>query len=115
MFICKLKIFFFVLVSLYGTAIISQRAAVVYKNQLKISPFRFLDPVHSGVELSYERRHMGRYATQLSGMYFIKSNFISKYQNYNGYRIALEEKYFLSGWARILYLSAEAIYQNNSF
>jgi hypothetical protein len=111
----KLKILLFVQICLPASTVHSQNKPGNYNTQVKVSPFRLLDPVHSGIALSYERRYHKKYATQISGMYFTRNNFTRAYENYKGFRFSLEEKYFLPGGFQNEYFSAEVIYQKNKF
>jgi hypothetical protein len=40
-----------------------------YKNRIKISPFRIIDPINPGIEVNFERLHSKSFATQLSAAY----------------------------------------------
>ena len=91
----------------------SQTVISKYQNQVKLSPFRFADPLHSGIELGYERLH-GYFSTQLSAGYLFTTTFNQAYKNYKGFRIGVEEKFFLR-YRQNRYLSFEAIHQQNSF
>ena len=111
----KLKTLLFVLITLHTITAKCQHNSSTYKNQVKVSPFRLLDPVHSGIEISYERKHAANFSAQFSATYFIKNNFAHDYEDYKGYRFGIEEKYFFPYRIRNIYLSAEAVYQKNSF
>ena len=68
------------------------------KNQIKFTLARPIAyATYPGFELSYQRYHTHRWATQVSGMY-IKDIFNAIYINHNngGYRVGLEEKYFVN-------------------
>lgn len=110
----KFKVVFFLMLILQQTGVAQQKGGD-YKHQVKISPFRLLDPVHSGIEIGYERKHSPRYSTQFSATFFMRSIYNRAYENYKGYRLGVEEKYFFTNRTRKIYLSAEAVYQKNSF
>lgn len=82
-----------------------------YRNQLKVSPIRILDPFNPGFELSYERHFSKRFSTQLS-MALLKDAFkITGNDDYKGYRVALEEKYFVTNTKRFRpYVSLDVVY-----
>lgn len=86
-----------------------------YRNQFKISPLRILDPVNPGFELSYERLHSKRFSTQLS--FARLTNVIAKhYPDFRGYRISLEEKYFLKAASKTSrYISVDMIHTDSNF
>jgi hypothetical protein len=111
----KLKILLFLVAGLNSASSFSQHKKAVYYNQVKISPFRLVDPVHSGIEFSYERRHNKNYAGQFSFTQFITNNFTKDYENYKGFRVSIEEKYYFPLYIRNPYLSLEAVFQKNSY
>ena len=101
---------------IFPVIVFGQHIDSTYKNQIKISPFRIVDPVNPGVEISYERLHSKRFSTQLSVAYMTDVFGKFPYTNLRGYRVSLEEKYFihLSTKARN-YLSADIVYNNSNF
>ena len=87
-----------------------------YKNQLKLSPFRLIDFVNPGLELSYERMYHKKYSTQLSAAWMSDPLQATEFKNYNGERIALEEKYFYMQKKYLrTYFSAELVVLNTNF
>ena len=101
-------------VAIVNTAV-AQQTERLYFNQVKLSPFRFIDPVFSGVELAYQRRH-GQLASQVSIGKFFTTVLNSAYNNYDGYRIGAEERYFFKNkHDQERYLSLELVHQFNSF
>lgn len=82
-----------------------------YKNQLKFSPFRLIDPVNPGVELSYERLHGKNFSTQLSVAYMTDPLKAAYYSSFKGFRLALEEKYFIENTSFVhKYFSTDIVF-----
>ena len=79
------------------------------KNQIKFSPFKLVDPVNPGIELSLEHRFGNRSSTQLSYAYMINLFPSTGYTDYSGNRIVIEQKYFLRPLSnsQVAYLSLE--------
>jgi hypothetical protein len=91
-----------------------------YKNQIKLSPFRFFR-ASQGVELSYVREYFIQnriFSTQLSGEYIFGS-FSTDYPDnkpYNGFSVALEQKYFYDFYNNDQeYVSFDYRYTYNTF
>src|SRR5215203_797665 len=106
------KLFCFLLLILSASSILAQKDIPVWKNQLKLSPFRTIDLVNPGIEVSYERRQNARFSTQLS-LGLMKDIFnLMHFTNYAGTRISLEEKFFPRGGSSNQYYSIEAAYLN---
>lgn len=66
-----------------------------YKNQLKLSPLKIIDLINPGLEVSYERR-TGNFSTQISAAYLTDVFNISGFSQLKGFRVGLEEKYFVN-------------------
>jgi hypothetical protein len=65
------------------------------KNQIKLSLSKLIDPINSGIEMSYERRFTKRLATQFTGAYLFNLNKVPPFTSYIGIKLAIEEKYYL--------------------
>lgn len=80
-------------------------------NQIKTSPIRLLDLVNPGVELSYERFYAKHYSSQVSLSYLKDFFKVTPFNNYKGFRISFEEKYFINKLATYRpYYAGELIY-----
>ena len=91
---------------------IAQRSNRIYKNQIKFSTFRIVDFVNQGIELNYERSHSKKFAFELSAAYM--GNIVST-DNFEGFRIGLEEKRFITQTLkRKSYVSSQIVYNNSS-
>ena len=66
-----------------------------YKNQLKISLFRYIDPINPGAEISFERITSKKSSFQLSISYLDDLLSTTNRVMYGGYRISVEKKYFV--------------------
>ena len=71
------------------------------KNRLAVRPLALLGFIHPGIDISYQRLHGTKYATQLNVRYFIsmKDNWVTGQnnnytRNARGFRLNLEEKFF---------------------
>lgn len=110
---CILLIFlFFIFHAIYSQTI----EAKLYKNQIRWSAFRMLDPINPGLEIGYERMFKGKYSTQLS--YAIMRDYakVSKYKDFDGIRLSLEQKFFYEIRENLLYFHAvEFVYSHNTF
>lgn len=73
----------------------TQNDSTIYKNQLKFSPAKVFDIINPGIEISYEKR-TGNFSTQVSASYLTDLLNITEYNQLKGFRINLEEKYFLN-------------------
>ena len=106
-----------VLILLFGSLapVFSQPELLPHPNQIKFFPMRLLDPVHSGIELAYERKLNPHIALQPSVVLFVKNNFNKEYENFKGRRLALEGKYYFPYRVRNSYVSVEAAFLKNSF
>jgi hypothetical protein len=69
----------------------------IYKNQIKISPFRLITEVR-GLEISFERQYLNKHSTQLSTAYifdpFSKTKFSTR-KKLRGFSLGVEQKYFI--------------------
>jgi hypothetical protein len=111
---CKKHLLLYLLVTIH--LLVNAQINREPNNQLKFAPLRLIDPVHSGFEISYEKRYNDRFSTQGIAGYLTKGIFNNDYKNYKGYRLGIEQKYFYTlrrGPER--YLSVELITQKNSF
>ncbi len=98
----------FVLTLQYASA---QTDLNTFKNQLKISPFRMIDPINPGLELSYERLHNKKFSTQLSVAYMTDPLKAAYYNSFKGGRVAIEEKYFTETTPLLRkYVSTDIVY-----
>jgi hypothetical protein len=111
------KVFFCLIIFLSNIHNLSAQDSVSsYKNHITLSPFRVIDLMNPGIELSYERNHSLRYSTQLSFALMTDPVKLMPYTDFSGYRIALEEKYFLKHIESYsTYTSAELIYYKITF
>ncbi len=85
------------------------------RNQIKLSPYRLIDPVNPGLEISYERRHGQRLSTQIALGYMTDNHIrgFTPYDSYEGVRIGLEEKFYLTPESRAKsYFSLDLAYLN---
>lgn len=62
------------------------------KGIIFFSPFKLLDPVNPGVELSYEKAYCQKWATHVAATYVIQITGVDR--NVSGYRLQVEQKYF---------------------
>ncbi len=93
-----------------------QDDSLLFKNQLKFSPLRVIDFINPGFEMSYERSFSKLSSTQLSVGYMADPFHFTPFQNTNGYRLALEEKFFKRiGRKSKTYFSAELVYYHLHF
>ena len=106
------RLFCFLLVTLSASTIFAQNIVAEQNNQLKLSPFRLIDFVNPGIELSYERRQSARSSTQLSLGLMNDVFKLTPFTDYSGTRISLEEKLFPKGKTNNQYYSVEAVYLN---
>ena len=70
--------------------------SLIPKNQIKLSLSKLIDPINSGIEMSYERRFTKRLATQFTCAYLFNLNKVPPFTNYIGVKLAIEEKYYLN-------------------
>jgi hypothetical protein len=81
-------------------------------NQVKLALFRTIDVVNPGIEVSYERRQSFRLGTEVS-VASMRNLFLSG-ERYKGYRLSVEEKYFVGKLSSVhLYLSGQLVYNNS--
>jgi hypothetical protein len=93
----------------------AQEQQKVYYNQIKVSPLRIVDFFNPGIEVNYERLHKRNFSTQLSVTY-PTTIFGKNIENFRGYRVAIEEKYFRQkNHPAGAYLSAEIHHSNIRF
>ena len=100
------------MVTLSTSTISAQNTAGEQKNQLKLSPFRIIDFVNPGIELSYERKQSAHTSTQLSLGLMNDVFRITPFTNFSGTRLSLEEKFFANAKNNNQYYSVEAVYLN---
>jgi len=69
-----------------------------YRNALKITPMRWLTPVHPGFELAYERFWNSSFSTQMVGTWLFHRSLsnVIRDEDYQvrGYRLAFEPRYY---------------------
>jgi hypothetical protein len=89
-----LKNLLIILVIISPAILFAQDDERLRSNQIKISPAMFSDPANPGIEISYEKRHTERYASQFSVA--LLRSFIPdlSFDDFSGFKIAFEEKYF---------------------
>ena len=95
--------------------------AVGYRNAIKFTPLKLLQPINTAVELGFERNHNVRYASTLMLSYllpppsfFLQDDFASKTK---GFRTSFQERYYLhlpKGKKKRTYLAFELDYLNNT-
>lgn len=81
-------------------------------HQIKFSPIRAVNMFSPGLELSYELNY-SNFSTQIAAAYLVDIfTTVPRGSNLSGYRLGLEEKYFIKTFKRKIrmYLSAEYIY-----
>lgn len=74
----------------------------IHKNQIKFSPVKMIDPINTGIEISYERR-TGNFSTQIATAYLTDIFRVGDFRQLKGFRIGLEEKYFLNSSTRKIF------------
>ena len=99
-----------------ASSLFCQSNSRTYKNQLNLSPVRLIDLVNPGVELGYELFHSDRFSSQLSVAYLKEFIDLGAYDDFEGYRISLEEKWFPERVDKnIPYISGELVYYSTTF
>lgn len=91
-----------------------------HSNIFKITPLKLTGMVNPSIELSYERRTGRSFSTQLMASYLLPMSIIDIGTNFNpdikGYRLSIEEKYYLKKSAPLgPYMSFEVNYLNNQY
>lgn len=81
--------------------------AAIKSNQLKFSPLKIVDLVNPGIEISYERLYAKRHSSQITIGRMLETFNTSAFEDYSGWRAAIEQKYFLQKQADRRYVSAE--------
>ncbi|TSJ44083.1 hypothetical protein FO440_07880 [Mucilaginibacter corticis] len=81
---------------LSGLVTFAQVKTDSYPNQIIVTPLRIVDPINPGFELGYQRSYHNNFATlvavaRMSNALLPKSDFT----DYKGWRLDLEQKYFL--------------------
>jgi len=87
------KIFILFLLVLCKNSFVYSQDLSEYKNQIKFSPIQTINLLNPGFELSYEREY-GKFSSQISVAYLVDCFRTTPYEDYNGYRVMLEEKLF---------------------
>jgi len=91
------------------------------KNIVKITPFKLIGFYNSSIEISYERATNKSFSTQIMASYLLPTNLALEesgniFHNYQGYRFALEEKYYFKKNApQGNYISLELDYLKNKY
>ena len=81
-----------------------------YRNQVKFSPIRVVDPVNPGYELSYERSY-GRSSTQLAAAVLADPFSGTDNDKYSGVRVAIEQKFFFGHSPKVRpYVAMELVF-----
>lgn len=94
-----------------------QERTKVFMYQLKVSSLRLFDPINPGFELSLEKAFKGDWSTQASIGYMTDLfNTANYFKEMRGYRIGLEEKYFVLN-TRIIrpYAAVEGVFYHTHF
>lgn len=74
----------------------------IHKNQIKFSPVKMIDPINTGIEISYERR-TGNFSTQIATAYLTDIFRVGDFRQLKGFRIGIEKKYFLNSSTRKIF------------
>ncbi len=110
------KIFLFSLLCFISVKVLCQSDTLHLKNQIQFSPLRVIDLVNPGFEVSYERFFSSNYSTQLSLAYMADPFHITPFNKVKGYRIGLEEKYFIKKKTKARnYISTDFIFYHVNF
>src|SRR5690606_8797522 len=99
---CIFSVLLFTLVTIYSFGQNDSN----YKNQLKLSPIKIVDLINPGIEINYERK-FDDFSTQLSVAYLTDVFGITEFTDFKGFRIALEEKYFLNSKSKKIFQKRE--------
>lgn len=99
-YIFSVLFFMLVIIHSYG------QNANNYKNQFKLSPVKIADLINPGIEFNYERK-FGNFSTQLSAAYLVDVFGITVFSNFKGFRVGVEEKYFLNSQRKIFFRKRE--------
>jgi hypothetical protein len=88
-----------------------------YKHAIKFTPYKTIQLINSGMELSYERKFSDYYTTQVSTAYLFPYNYISADLNLKpgkGFQIGMEQRLYLKKSApKGTYIAVEFSYLNN--
>ena len=79
-----------VFVFLFGFSSVVLQAQ--YRNQVKFTPFKLINPLYPGIEFYYQRAFSTKYSTQISLAYI--DDLYNNISLLPGFRARLEEKYF---------------------
>lgn len=97
----------FILIFLFKIVLAQPDSLKVYKNQIKLSPFRLVTNLR-GLEISFERQWLKNRSTQFTTAYildpFVKAE-ISTWKEMRGFSLGIEQKRFIdkSGYVAINY------------
>lgn len=91
-----------------------------YKHLIKFSPLRVVDFLHPSIELSYERYHNKKHATQVLTSFLLPNNQLLFRESFSpkstGFRLGLEHRLYLNNTApKETYVAIESNYFNGSF
>jgi hypothetical protein len=108
----------FLLVSMYGAIFTGGLKAQTENHHflIKTSPVRMIDPVNPGFELGLEVVYSPKFSTHVSGTAMTNLVGAGIYEEYSGYRLALEQKwYFFRREYFRLFTALEFAYMNSTF
>jgi hypothetical protein len=71
----------------------AQKNEAIETSQISFSPFRIIDPLNPGLELGFEKVYNKRFSTLLSIGYMKDLFHVTPFNNYKGWRSAVEERY----------------------
>ena len=109
------RIFFFIAI-VFPLFVSAQNNSGFYKNQIKFSPFRVIDLSNTGMEISYERMHSEKFSTQFSYTFDKDILGFFPFDNFRGYRLSVEEKYFFKSVPKYRkYVSVDLVLNNNKY
>lgn len=91
-----------------------------YRNIFKITPLKLVGIVNPSIELSYERRTVRSFSTQLMASYLLPISVMDIGNDFKpeikGFRVSIEEKYYIKKSAPLgPYVSFEFNYLNNKY
>lgn len=91
-----------------------------YNNIIKFTPLKLTGLVNPALEISYERKTGDNFSTQIMGSYLLPESVMDPANgfipNIKGYRLAVEEKFYLNKSAPIgPYISLELNYMKNRY
>jgi hypothetical protein len=89
----------------------AQKNEAIETSQISFSPFRIIDPLNPGLELGFEKVYNKRFSTLLSIGYMKDLFHVTPFNNYKGWRSAVEERYYFPiQKRRRIYLAIDAVY-----